>query len=72
MESDGGDSDDVLEQFGVHGENDECEGGKVRRTRVSVRRRHNRLHYHQGFFFVMFFICMWGGWRGGPIVRIKG
>ena len=48
MESDGGDPDDVLEQFGVDGESDECEGGKVRRTRVRVRRRHHHLHHHHG------------------------
>ena len=34
MESDGGDPDDVLELFGVDGDSDECEGMKVRRTRV--------------------------------------
>ena len=38
MESDGGDPGDVLEQFGVDGESDECEGRKVRRTRLRVRK----------------------------------
>ena len=48
MESDGGDPGDVLEQFGVDGESDECEGRKVRRTQLRVRRRHGRHHHPHG------------------------
>ena len=48
MESDGGDPGDVLEQFGVDGESDECEGRKVRRTQLRVRRRRDHHHHHQG------------------------
>ena len=48
MESDGGDPGDVLEQFVVDGESDECEGRKVRRTQLRVRRRQDRFHNHHG------------------------